>query len=693
MLAVSIVLVLSAAVSYSAWNFARIAAENEARIRFEYRASQIAEAIRGRMIDYEQVLRGGVGLFAASQSVDRAEWRTYIGHLRVEDIYPGIQAIGFVLSIPVEMKAKHERKVQAEGFPGYAIRPEGERPEYAAVVYIEPFSGRNMRAFGYDMLSEQVRRAAVERARDSGDAAVSRKVTLVQETEQDTQAGFLMFVPVYRNIMDISTVSQRRAALVGYIYSPFRMDDLMRGILGKLDDVRLQVVDDGPGDDDKLLFDSSPGGVSTGRTPAFTSTTSLSIHGSHWMLSTTSLPAFEKTIDRKTPGLVAASTGFISLLVLAIIWLLATLRARAVRLARTMTRELRESREQLALAIEGSGQVMFDWNITTGRVVLGAQWSEITGGGSTARSTTVEELMALVHPEDLEQVRQQSRDLVRGSSPAYQVEHRVKTTTGWRWISSRAKVVERDAAGRALRVAGANLDITESKEIERLKAEFVSTVSHELRTPLTALIGALGLLDRQVAGKLAADAAMFLGMARQNSERLAMLINNILDIEKIESGRMEFRLDAVAIRPLLERAVTLNTPYAEKLGVRFEMGVADDAIVSGDADRLLQVLTNLMSNGAKFSPAGAPVTVSAKVNDGIVRVSVADNGPGVPEEFRGRIFGKFAQADGSDTRGKGGTGLGLSISRAIVEGLGGKVDYESIPGRGATFYFELPLRR
>jgi signal transduction histidine kinase len=336
---------------------------------------------------------------------------------------------------------------------------------------------------------------------------------------------------------------------------------------------------------------------------------------------------------------------------------------------------------------------MFDWDLATGRVVLSEQWAIITGGGPASLSTTAAELQASVHPDDQPMVAEKIRELLRGWLPFYHAEHRVRTTMGWRWISSRAKVVERDATGRALRVAGTNVDITDLKEIERLKAEFVSTVSHELRTPLTALIGSLGLLDRQAAGKLAPDAAMFLGMAKQNSERLATLINDILDIEKIEAGRMEFRLDPVAIRPLLERAVGLNAPYAEKLGVRFVLGAVEDAVTSGDEDRLLQVLTNLMSNGAKFSPRGSDVTVSALKRHGFVRVAVADQGPGVPDEFRDRIFGKFAQADGSDTRSKSGTGLGLSISRAIVEKLGGTVGFESTPGKGATFYFELPLRK
>jgi signal transduction histidine kinase len=244
-----------------------------------------------------------------------------------------------------------------------------------------------------------------------------------------------------------------------------------------------------------------------------------------------------------------------------------------------------------------------------------------------------------------------------------------------------------------VRVAGTNVDITERKEMERLKNEFIATVSHELRTPLTAIIGALGLLKKKAATDLPPDAAMFLSMAQQNSEQLAKLINDVLDLEKIESGLTAFHDEAVAVGPLLERAAALNMPYADKFDVRLELGQPlPDATVSGDADRLLQVMANLISNAVKFSPAGAVVAVTAEVRDGAARVAVADAGPGVPEEFRGRIFEKFAQADGSDTRRKGGTGLGLSICRAIVERMGGTIGYESAPGRGTVFYFDLPLR-
>ena len=695
-LAVAVSLALWVSFTYTSWNFARLDAENKARVRFEFRVSQVAHAIRVRLDDYEQALRGGVGLFAASAAVERSEWRAYTEHLRLEKIYPGIQGVGFLKRVPAADKARHESGVREEGFTRYAIIPPGERAEYYPIVYLEPFSGRNQRAFGFDPYSEPVRRAAMEQARDSGEPAVTAPLQLFQDIGEAPLAGFLMFLPVYRNDLDISSLERRRAALVGYVYSPFRANDLMRGIFGNLGDLRLRIFDDGPGDDDRLLYDNEPDASKAVPAPAFSVTTLLPMNGRTWRMQMNSLPKFEETIDRDTPLLVGGISASISALLLLIFWFLATMRARAVQLARSMTRELRESRERLALAVEGSNQALFDWDLVTGKVVLTGQWSRIVGGDGmdAAVATTIAELLALVHPDDLPHVKQQSAGLVRGEILFYQVDHRVRTSSGgWRWIASRAKVVDRDPLGRAVRVAGTNVDITESKEIERMKNEFIATVSHELRTPLTAIVGALGLLKELAAGKLPADAATFLGMAQQNSERLTALINDILDIEKIESGRMEFRAEPVTIPALLEKAVTLNAPYADRLGVRFELAQPIPAVtVTSDPDRLLQVITNLMSNAAKFSPAGSAVTVSADMREDAVRVAVTDRGPGIPEEFRDRIFGKFAQADSSDTRRKGGTGLGLAISKAIVERMGGTIGFDSVAGRGSTFYFDLPLK-
>jgi PAS domain S-box-containing protein len=680
-LALSVALVLAAAYVYSAWSYAARTAWHEARLRFDFRASQIETAIQGRLLDYEQVLSGTFALLAASHALDRREWRTYLHQLAIAERYPGILGVGFVGQETSDRLGGARAKVTGKA------RRTGP---YLAVRSVWPLDGVEREGPQWDLLSEQTIRDALEQARDTGLPALSGKVMLDQAAGHDPQEAVALFVPVFGPSTDLTTVAKRQAAVTGFVYALFRIEGLMHGIVGEVSDVRLRVLDGAPSHTGVLLFDSAPTAASS--LPSdFRTTAGLALPGREWTLEVQSLPAMDATLDRRTPRIVAVEGGIISALALAIIWSLATLRARAAELARGMTRDLSESRERLALAIEGSNQALFDWDVRTGKVALNEQWSRITGAPTVV--TTVRKLAALVHPEDLKHVLQRTRDLLRGRRPFYHTEHRVRTAVGdWRWISSRAKVVERDRDGHPARVAGSNLDITERKEMERLKNEFIATVSHELRTPLTSVVGALGLLKREAAGKLPASAAMFLGMAQQNSERLAALINDILDIEKIESGSIRLHLASVAVAPLLERAVSLNAPYAAQFDVRFELQPLPDVAVSGDADRLLQVMTNLLSNAAKFSPAGSAVAVSCAVRDRVVRIAVTDQGPGVPKEFRSRIFQKFAQADGGDTRQKGGTGLGLSICKAIIDRLGGTIGYASAPGQGATFYFDLPLR-
>jgi len=251
-----------------------------------------------------------------------------------------------------------------------------------------------------------------------------------------------------------------------------------------------------------------------------------------------------------------------------------------------------------------------------------------------------------------------------------------------------------DELGKVLGFYILTADITERKAVERMKSEFVANVSHELRTPLTAIIGSLGVIQSDMLDEVPQHMKVFLDRAAQNSDRLASLINDILDTEKIESGLISLELQPVPVSAFLQQAISLNHGYADKLGVGFELRQpVPDVRLRADSGRLMQVLTNLLSNAAKFSPTGASVAVSARQIDDKIRVSVSDRGPGVPEEFRGRIFQKFAQADSSSTRPKGGTGLGLSISKAIIETMGGSLGYESVAGQGATFYFELPQWR
>jgi len=234
-------------------------------------------------------------------------------------------------------------------------------------------------------------------------------------------------------------------------------------------------------------------------------------------------------------------------------------------------------------------------------------------------------------------------------------------------------------------------DISEREEMDRMKNEFISTVSHELRTPLTSINASIGLLSDGVMGELPPETREMLAIARSNSDRLLRLINDILDIEKIESGQVEYELQVLEVRPLVEQALASARATADPLSVSFSVhDSAPGARIRTDGDRLLQVLTNLLSNATKFSPRGGVVGVTIARRDGSIRMSVSDEGPGIPESFRQRVFQKFAQADASDRRQKGGTGLGLSICKAILEQLGGQIDFETESGKGTTLFFDLP---
>lgn len=235
-------------------------------------------------------------------------------------------------------------------------------------------------------------------------------------------------------------------------------------------------------------------------------------------------------------------------------------------------------------------------------------------------------------------------------------------------------------------------DITERKRVEQMKSEFVATVSHELRTPLTSIIGALGLLTGGALGELPTPMKPMIDIAAKNSKRLGLLINDLLDMEKIAAGKLHFDMQLLPLMPLVEQALENNKVYGVPRDVHFKLTErVDDIEVLIDGQRFQQVLANFLSNAAKFSPKNKPVDVAVQRRDGSVRVAVRDHGPGIPAKFRAHIFEKFSQADSSDSRQKGGTGLGLAITKELVEHMDGKVGFESVEGEGATFWVDLPL--
>lgn len=236
-------------------------------------------------------------------------------------------------------------------------------------------------------------------------------------------------------------------------------------------------------------------------------------------------------------------------------------------------------------------------------------------------------------------------------------------------------------------------DISEKQQVEHMKSVFVATVSHELRTPLTSIRGALAILDDSAGAELSSSGRRLLDIAQTNSDRLIELVNDILDLERIETGRLEFAFSKESARELMEEAQAQILPYASRLGIKVELNVPEDEdiLVWCDRARIAQVFGNLVSNSCKFSKSGSTVTIDAQKEGKFVKFLVRDEGQGVPDSFRSNIFKPFSQADGTDTRQKGGTGLGLSIAKQLVERMGGKIGYDSVPNVETVFWFTTVL--
>lgn len=309
-----------------AWYLTHAAVLREANQRFQSEITAVRADMTDRLRAYEQILRGGDSLFHTWPSVTRENWRNYVEYLHIAENYPGLQGIGFAQVVAPDNRIAHVRAVRAEGFPNYRIWPEGERGVYTSIVYLEPFDWRNQRAFGYDMFQEPVRRLAMEQARDTGLATLSGKVTLVQETGKGLQAGFLIYLPVYRSPSP-SDMAERRRQLVGYVYSPFRMDDFMRGLIGdRVRPVALQIFDGSTTSEAALMYDTvSTNEVASAGNP-LQAVVTMELTGHVWSLRFSALPVL--MADRSMPLIVAAGGLVVSFLLWAIVWSLAKNRAQ-----------------------------------------------------------------------------------------------------------------------------------------------------------------------------------------------------------------------------------------------------------------------------------------------------------------------------------------------------------------------------
>jgi PAS domain S-box-containing protein len=711
-------LLITCIATYAVWR----SAYSRDEARFERWAEQTRSQISQRMETYVTLLNGGAGLFASSEHVTVAEFRTYVERLRLGENYPGMQGIGFSAREAAIGKQVLRQAMELQGFTDFKIYPaDPPRDEYHAIIYLEPLDERNRNAIGYDMFSEPTRRTAMERARDTSTSAACGKVTLVQEIDpDDAQAGFLIYTPVYYAAKVPPDVESRRKALLGFVYSPFRSDDLLDAVAGSLTrhGLVLRVYDGNDIAPETLLHRSDrrwP--LSEDYVPRFTSTVRILVAGRPWTLVTASGPEFEQMASGGMTMLILLGGGALSFLLAGLSLSQARARSRAERAAADLRRSesaLRVSESKFRRLAE-SNLIGVAFADTAGHILDGNEaFFAILGRTREETQTRRVRWDDLTPPEyregDLRYLQELSR---RGACTPFETEFarpdgsRVAVLLGVALLEGSTTeavavcvdLTERKQAEAQLRAARDVADAArrQAEEANRLKDEFLATVSHELRTPLNAILGWAQILRGNDVGP--EDVEHGLDTIERNARAQAQLIGDLLDVSRIVSGKLRLDLRTVDLPPIVEAAIEACRPAADAKGVQLDRFLdASAGPVDGDPDRLQQVVWNLISNAVKFTPRGGRAEVLLRRGgggeDATAEIIVSDTGHGIDPQFLPHVFDRFRQADATTTRQHGGLGLGLAIVRHIVELHGGSIEAHSEgENRGATFVVSLPLTR
>ncbi|MBW4663708.1 MAG: CHASE domain-containing protein [Chroococcus sp. CMT-3BRIN-NPC107] len=432
------------------------------KLRFEHTAERTQEDIKTRFETYITLLRSSSGLFAANDRTSRDQFRAFITRLRLQERYPGIQGIGFSVRVQPGEKAALIAALKQQGITNFNIRPDFARNEYHAIIYLEPLDRRNQGVIGYDMFSETVRRKAMIAARDTGLPAASGKVTLVQEIDKQKQAGFLLYVPVYRNGAIPDTVAQRRANLIGFVYSPFRADDLISGIFGR--DERLDIdfkIYQGKNIRPENLLHNSTIANNPNYKPAFRQTSTIDIAGQTWSIVFSSRPEFELTSESRLVPYI----GFIGIAIALILFGVTRSLVIARNAAEKSSAELRESSIRLRFALEAAQLGDWDLDLLTKTAKRNIQHDRVFGYDSLLPDWNYEIFLDRIYPDDCEYVdRQFQRTLATNEDLDF--ECRVvwdDQSIHWIWVRGS---LYKDKEGKATQLLGIVKEISDRKQSE-----------------------------------------------------------------------------------------------------------------------------------------------------------------------------------------------------------------------------------
>lgn len=645
--------------------------------RFAERAQLMTARIKANLRACSDIVMLVERFMTIAPNSSRVDFSQFSNEVRAS--HPELQAMSWVQRVRKDERNDYENISVGMGIPSLKIwglnensetTISAERDEYMVVTFIEPLE-LNSKIIGFDLSTDPIRNAAIVRARDNDEFILTPPVKLLQGGKGPK---WLLIYPVYGG--PSSNVAERRQNLRGVISAVIDPQILVENVLQRnaTDDYQIRM------DDITEPTNRLPVVANETSSPANPAKTTIQFEET-WLfggrnISFTALPA---------PSFLQKSRSLQSWVVLAGGLALCGLLGAFLLIVSGRTNHVEGLVTQRTLELSA----IFD-HANEAIITLNVN-GYIERANPAASELFDYPLSVLLEKRITDLIPQfdwSTKPLQAGSIEIH--GYRKDGTS----LTLEVTSSQMEIHGRQLFTVMIH-DISARKNAERLKDEFVSTVSHELRTPLTSISGSLGLICGGVVGDISEDVRELVNIARVNTDRLTLLVNDILDMEKIASGKLDVTCTKFDLRDIVRQSLVQIRGYAEQHGVSAIIDEAQfsarTAMVYADSSRLLQVMANLLSNAIKFSPKEGRVEVSLQVAVDWVKVSVRDHGPGVPADFRERVFQKFAQADGADTRIRGGTGLGLSISKALIEKFDGTIGFEDAAGGGSTFYFALPL--
>lgn len=647
------------------------AEQSAQRLSFKKEASLAALKLEYRFLQYEQVVSFMERYHQSKTDIDIIHFRRFVSPILKD--FPGIKALTWNVYVPHEQRLDFEREQQKK-HKDFSIRALGtdgnlhDAPQqdfYAPITLIEPIA-LNYQFLGYNPLSDITRRYTFISAMKENSAKITPLVALVQNPKQ---SGFLLVKAVHQN--------HDKSLLMGFVVLVIDPSEIVDYAYGgnNRSDYRVQVFDTTNPVPVAIYTDVKTKGSSYLSSFAFEK--SFEFSGRKLKLEILPSEAYLES-NKSTQSWTVLAGGLLLTAMLGGFLLILSGRAELVRQqVRKQTMELRAILENAADAI-----LIFT---DKGKIELANPAAQKLFNGSQTEivNAHVLDILPSFKSLELEELERDFGENIECFGLTLAGENlELEIGLSHYYILNRHRYI------CLLR------NISDRKQVERLKSEFLATVSHELRTPLTSIKGTLELIRIGVVGEVSKECNELINISLQNADRLNVLINDILDAEKLKSGQVGLDLTEHLLVPFLHEAIIHFQGFADKYKVNLSLNVQDlapDTLVKIDKLRLHQVMANLLSNAIKFSPQGEEVHVVVETHGHEVRINVIDRGQGIPESFRNKVFQRFAQVDSSDRRQSGGAGLGLSICKTLIERMSGRVDFVSTVGKGSTFFIDLPI--